>query len=90
MEESFKYDRYSQNRASLKEQVESIGISTCQTIQIEMRSDSRLFNDCRTVPNCKRYLEIFPNGKFVSEVKKKLEECEFNACVTTQEKISKH
>ena len=85
MEESFKYDRYSQNRASLKEQVESIGISTCQTIQIEMRSDSRLFNDCRTVPNCKRYLEIFPNGKFVSEVKKKLEECEFNACVTTQD-----
>lgn len=85
MEEGFKYGRYSQNRASLKEQVESIGISTCQTIQIEMRSDSRLFNDCETAPNCKRYLKIFPNGKFVSEVKKKLEECEFNACVTTQD-----
>lgn len=88
MEESFKYDRYSQNRASLKEQVESMGISTCQIIQIEMRSDTQLFNDCKSIPNCKRYLEIFPNGKFVSEVKVKMEECEFNACVTTRDCFS--
>ena len=88
MEKDFEINRYSQNRASLKEQVESMGISTCQIIQIEMRSDTQLFNDCKSIPNCKRYLEIFPNGKFVSEVKVKMEECEFNACVTTRDCFS--
>lgn len=85
MEEDFRIQRYSQNRTSLKEQVLGIGISTSQTIQLERRSDSQMFKDCKSVSACRKYLEVFSNGKFVAEVKAKMEEYEFDVCVTTQD-----
>lgn len=85
MEEDFRIQRYSQNRTSLKVQVLGIGISTSQTIQLERRSDSQMFKDCKSVSACRKYLEVFSNGKFVAEVKAKMEEYEFDVCVTTQD-----
>ena len=85
MEENFRIGRYSQNRASLKEQISGIGISTYQVIQLDMCSESQMFADCKNVASCKKYLKIFPKGKFVAKVKEEMEQHEFNACVTTQD-----
>lgn len=85
MEEDFRISRYSPNRASLKEQISGISICTSQAIPLEMRSDSRMFNDCKSILDCQKYLKTFPKGKFVTEVKAKLEKYEFDICVTTQD-----
>lgn len=84
MEKDFEINRYSQNRASLKEQVLGLGISTYQAIQLDMNSELQMFKKCKDSSSCQKYLSAFPNGKFVVEIGAKMEEYDFNACVTTQ------
>jgi len=84
MEKDFRINRYSQNRASLEEQVLGLGISTYQTIQLDMSSESQMFKKCKDSSSCQRYLSVFPNGKFVAEIEGKMEKYDFDACMTTQ------
>lgn len=84
MEPNFKRGRYNQNRNSLKEQVEQF-INVYQTVDLDMRGEMKIFNDCRTVADCNNYIRLFPGGKYVSQVKDKLEKIEFDACKTIQD-----
>ena len=82
MESDFKTGRYAQNRSSLKEQVEKI-INISQRVTLDMRGETRMFNDCRTINDYQEFIKIFPAGKFASEVKDRIEKCEYDACKTT-------
>ena len=84
MEPEFKSGRYNQNRSALKGQVEQV-VNIYQTVSLDMRGETRMFNDCRSVSDCDKYLKIFPGGKYASQVKSKKEKCEFDACKTTQD-----
>lgn len=68
----------------MKEQVLGLGISTYQAIQLDMNSELQMFKKCKDSSSCQKYLSVFPNGKFVVEIGAKMEEYDFNACVTTQ------
>ena len=84
MEADFKRGRYNQNRNSLKEQVEQL-INVYQSVTLDMRGETKIFNDCRTVADLNNYTRIFPGGKYASQVKDKMEKMEFDACKTTQD-----
>lgn len=84
MEPDFKKGRYNQNRSSLKGQVEQL-IDVYQSVSLDMRGETKIFNDCRTVSDFNNYTHLFPGGKYASKVKEKLEKMEFDACKTTQD-----
>lgn len=84
MEPDFKRGRYNQNRSSLKGQVEQL-VNTYQSVTLDMRGETKIFNDCRTVADYNNYTKVFPGGKYVSQVKGKIEKMEFDACKTTQD-----
>ena len=50
-----------------------------------MRGETKMFNDCRSVSDYNNFLKVFPGGKYASQVKGKIEKCEFDACKTTQD-----
>ena len=84
MEPDFKRGRYNQNRSSLKNQVEQL-IDVYQHVTLDMRGETKFFNDCRTVSDFNKYISLFPGGKYATLVAGKLEEAEFNACKTPQD-----
>ena len=84
MEPEFKRGRYNQNRSALKGQVEQV-INIYQTVSLDMRGETKMFNDCRSVSDYNNFLKVFPGGKYASQVKGKIEKCEFDACKTTQD-----
>ena len=84
MEPDFKRGRYSQNRNSLKSQVESL-VNIHQSATLDMRGETKIFNDCRTISDFNNYTRLFPNGKYASQAKGKLEKLEFDACKTPQD-----
>lgn len=84
MESEFKRGRYNQNRSALKGQVEQV-INVYQTVALDMRGEKKIFEDCRTVSDLNNYTSLFPNGKYASQVKDKIEKMEFDACASTQD-----
>lgn len=84
MEPDFKRGRYSQNRNSLKGQVEQL-VNVYGSVTLDMRGETKIFNDCRSVKDYNNYTNIFPGGKYASQVKDKIEKLEFEACKTTQD-----
>ena len=84
MELEFKKNRYNPNRSSLKKQVESL-INIYQPVSLDMRGETQIFNDCRTISDLNNYMRLFPDGKYASQVKEKMESIEFEACRTTKD-----
>lgn len=84
MEADFKNGRYNQNRSVLKEQVEQV-INLQQIVSLDMRGETKMFSECRSVSDYRHFLDIFPDGKYASQVKIKIEKLEFDACKTTQD-----
>lgn len=84
MEPSFKNGRYRQNRESLKNQAKDF-INIYQTVNLDMRSELQMLNECRTVNDCNKFFKVFPDGKYAAQARNKLEKCEFDACKTTQD-----
>lgn len=84
MEADFKQGRYNQNRRALKSQVEEL-IIIYQTVTLDMRGETKIFNDCHSVADYNNYISIFPDGKYVSEAKGEIEKLEFDACKTSQD-----
>ncbi len=84
MEPDFRDGRYKQNRNALKQQVEKI-IDVYQTVDLDMRGETKRFRDCRTRAHFANFNQMFPNGKYTSQVEEKVEKLEFNACKTTQD-----
>lgn len=84
MEPDFKRGRYSQNRNSLKEQVEQL-VNVYQSVVLDMRGETKFFNDCRSIKDYNNYTSIFPDGRYASQVKDRIEKLEFEACKTTQD-----
>lgn len=84
MEPEFKRGRYNQNRSALKGQVEQV-INVYQTVSLDMRGEKKIFEECRTVSDLNNYTSLFPNGKYASQVKDKIEKMEFDACASTQD-----
>lgn len=82
MESEFRKERYNPNRNSLKRQAEEI-INVYQSVTLDMRGETKIFNDCSKINDCNEYFRLFPEGKYVSQVKEKLERFEFDACRTT-------
>lgn len=50
--------------------------------EIDTRNETEYFETCKSVADCQNYTRIFPNGKYVSQIDAKLEECTFNDCTT--------
>lgn len=84
MEPDFKNGRYYQNRSSLKSQVEQL-IDVYGSVTLDMRGETKIFNDCRSISDLNNYTRLFPGGKYASEVKAKIEKIEFDTCKTTQD-----
>ena len=84
MGSDFRNGRYQQNRNSLREQVKDL-INVYQSVTLDMRSETKIFNDCRTVADYNNYRKIFPGGKYASIIDERIEKCEFEACKTTQD-----
>lgn len=84
MENDFRINRYNPNRESLKKQVEQI-ININQRVVLNMKSESQIFNACKTVADYEKYKKQFPGGKYASIVESKIENIEFNSCKTTQD-----
>lgn len=84
MESDFKRDRYNPNRNSLKRQVEElIGIYSI-SITLEMRGETKMFNDCRTQSDFDNYTRIFPRGKYTEVLAD--DEKFWNHCVSIDSK----
>lgn len=84
MEPEFKRGRYNQNRSTLKDQVEQV-INVNQTVSLDMRGEKKIFEDCRTISDLNNYTSLFPDGKYASQVKDRIEKIEYDACKTTQD-----
>ena len=84
MEPEFKKGRYNQNRSTLKNQVEQV-INVHQTVSLDMRSETKIYEDCRTLSDYNNYATLFPGGKYASQVQAKIEKMEYDACKTTQD-----
>lgn len=88
MESTFKNERYLPQRNILKSQVDGV-IDTDSYLfvlaSLNMRGETKLFNECRTISDCNNYLRLFPNGKYTLQVKRKLEDFEFAACKTERD-----
>ena len=84
MEPEFKRGRYNQNRSTLRDQVEQV-INVYQTVSLDMRGETKIFEDCRTVSDLKNYISLFPGGKYASQANEKMEKMEFDACKTIQD-----
>lgn len=84
MEPDFRKGRYSQNRSSLKSQVEQL-VNVYDSVTLDMRGETKIFNDCRSISDYNNYTRLFPEGKYISQVKAKIEKLEFDACKTTQD-----
>lgn len=84
MEPEFKRGRYEQNRSALKGQVEQV-IYVHQAVSLDMRGEKKIFEDCRTISDLNNYTSLFPDGKYASQVKDRIEKIEYDACKTTQD-----
>lgn len=84
MENDFRINRYNPNRESLKKQVEQI-VDINQRVVLNMKSESQIFNACKTVADYEKYKKQFPGGKYTSTVDSRIENLEFNSCKTTQD-----
>ncbi len=85
MKPDFRRDRYAQNRSSLQDQVSGLGISLYQKVELDLRYEEQNFAACKNATDYSNYMSIFPNGKFLSQAKTRIERCEFDACKTTQD-----
>lgn len=75
MTPEFKRNRYSRQRNALKNQVEGV-ISIYGSASLDMRSESQIFRDCKTISDYKKYKSLFPNGKY---------EIKANGCISVLE-----
>ncbi len=84
MEPEFRSGRYNKNRSVLRDQVKQL-INVYQTVSLDMRGETEIFEGCRTITDFNNYSKLFPDGKYASQVKGKIEKLEFDACETTQD-----
>lgn len=88
-EESFKNGRYSGNRKSLYEIVESSGVYVTRGIfgyssnnipsqigndELDLRTEEEVWNECRTSTDFKSYMNRYPNAKHKTAAKRKYDE----------------
>lgn len=75
IEAEFQRDRYLPNRKLLKSLIDSTGISVLYIgADIDLRTESEIYNSCRTNEDYSSYIKRFPMGKFVNQAKAKIEE----------------
>lgn len=75
MTPEFRRDRYNGQRNALKNQVEGV-ISIYGSAPLDMRSESQIFRDCKTISDYNNYKSLFPNGKY---------EIKANGCISVLE-----
>lgn len=56
-----------------------------KTDDLDLRTEKELYKQCKTISDCIQYIDRYPNGEFVSQVKTKKLELELAKCKTTSE-----
>lgn len=84
MVSDFREERYNKNREILKRQICNI-VNINSSVYLDKRGERAIFMDCKSVYDLKKYLRLFPKGKFVDEVNGKFEEFEFQECSTVSD-----
>lgn len=84
MEPEFRSGRYNQNRSVLKGQVEEL-INVYQTVTLDMRGETAIFESCKTITDLNNYSKLFPDGKYASQAESKIEKLRYDACKTIQD-----
>ena len=56
-----------------------------KTDDLDLRTEKELYKQCKTISDCIQYIDRYPNGEFVSQVKTKKIELELAKCKTTSE-----
>jgi hypothetical protein len=99
LEDGFKIDRFQPNFNTILKQANNWNIlgtksineqdssftTICKEYELDMRGEFEYFNGARTVSHCLEYLHIFPNGRYLDRINKKIEEFSLDECLTLKE-----
>lgn len=64
------------------------GCGFCYDIDVsdlDLRTEDELFRDCKSVEDCKLYIEKYPSGKNIDKIRFKLHELQLNQCKTIKD-----
>jgi len=71
----FKNDKFLPNRVALESLINELGISTWDLkVDIDLRTETELFNSCSTSSDFNHYIKKYTTGKFIIQAKSKFQE----------------
>lgn len=73
LEDEFKNERYLENRKIIQNHLSEFKINTYEFAPtISMKTETEIFNSCKTIPSLTNYINQFPNGKYRLEAEKQI------------------
>lgn len=68
--------RFQTQKIALSTLLLKIGSTPVNSINFKIETETEIYNNCKTVNDYKKYIQLFPNGKYITTAKDKLQRLE--------------